>query len=174
MHEMHTEKKTMKTPLLRLLLALLAACVLVASAGSVAMAQGQGGKNVQQQLRQKFIPPRLLLKHADALGLTADQKSKLKRVMRETHAEVGDAQFDLREESYVLMQMLDDPKATDAKILAQADKVMQLEQQVKRRHMKMLLEVRRILTPEQLAKVEKFKAEQREKRKEKRRQQRGE
>ncbi|MEM1350521.1 MAG: hypothetical protein AAGI01_18315, partial [Myxococcota bacterium] len=82
MHESNTPRKIMTRRWTKMMAATLAACVMVGAIGSTAAAQSRGEGGAQHKLRQKFIPPRVLIKHADDLGLTEEQKSKLKKVVR--------------------------------------------------------------------------------------------
>ncbi len=129
---------------------------------SPAPAQAQGHKNLRNQMATRLFPPQLLLKHADALALTKAQKTQLRTLKKKLQADVQGLRFDMREESHKLTMMLDKPGTPEAKILAQVDKVMALEAKVKRKHVQMMLQVRKVLQPKQLAIV---KAQAQKKRK---------
>jgi Spy/CpxP family protein refolding chaperone len=97
--------------------------------------------------------PELALRHADEIGLTAAQRTKLEDETRNLDAEVQKFTAQVRRESDTLAELLAREVPDAAAVAAQFDKVLAAEDEVKRVRLKMSLQVRATLTPEQQKKL---------------------
>jgi len=121
-------------------------------------ADARGGKYAE--LKEYLYPPRKIMKHADELELTRKQRQTIKAALRAANAQISDLRFELQEEQDRLTQMVAGDQDADA-ILAQADKVMALEARIKRTHLKLMLDVKGVLTAKQRQEVEAYLARKR-------------
>ncbi len=101
-----------------------------------------------------LFPPELVMENARQLSLTEKQRAALKAEVQKTQAVFLDAQWDLQEETSRMTELLQQRPVDEAAVLQQADKIMALERQIKRAHLGLLVRIRNLLTPEQLAKLE--------------------
>lgn len=90
---------------------------------------------------------------ADELGLDAGTKARIRQVFIQTRAEAKPLRQRLRTERRALRRLLRADNATEAAVLAQADKLGALKLQLKKIRLKAMLRVRQLLTPAQRQKL---------------------
>lgn len=118
-----------------------------------------GWASSPQDLIEQMLPPETVLPHAEAIGLTAEQRATLQREIATLQASMGPLQRRMREETGVLVRMLAQAKPDDAAVLAQYEKLNATENEVKRLRVTMTLRVKAMLTSEQQEKVRTLRAE---------------
>jgi Spy/CpxP family protein refolding chaperone len=101
-----------------------------------------------------LFPPDLIMAHAEALGLQEKQRATIKEEVQKAQSQFFDLQWQAREETERMVKLLQQTPADEEKILAQADRVMGLERQIKRTHLSLLVRLRNMLTPEQQRKLQ--------------------
>jgi Spy/CpxP family protein refolding chaperone len=104
-------------------------------------------------LARFVFPPEKVLGHAQEIGLDDGQRRSIKAELQKAQARFLDLQFEMQPEAEKMAQLLQEKPADEAKVLAQADKVMALEREVKRTHLALLIRIRNLLTPAQQAKM---------------------
>lgn len=127
-------------------------------------AHAQGKPGFHRELRGKLYPPQQIIKHSEALGLTDAQRQKIKAAIKEAQDTTLDLRFELQEESVKLNKLLDEDTIDAAKATAQADKVMRIENAIKRTHLEMLIKVKNTLDAEQKQKIKEHIERQRRRR----------
>ncbi len=128
----------------------LAMCALLAAACSgVALAEPPPPDPVAQFL----FPPELVMQHQRELGLTASQRSTITDAIGKTQSKVLELQWDMHDETQKLAELLGAPSVDEAAVLAQVDRVLNVERQVKREHLSMLMKIKNSLTREQQEKL---------------------
>ena len=120
-------------------------------------------------LKELVPPPKLLLRHQEELGLTQKQKDGLKTVIKDSQAASLDLEFKVQEEAEKLAKLMAADKVDVDKTLAQADKLMAAETALKRVKLEMMLRTKALLTPAQLQKIDEFRAQKRDERRDRRR-----
>jgi Spy/CpxP family protein refolding chaperone len=120
---------------------LIAACLLLAaSAGSGQQPQPD------DPMAQHLFPPDLVMKHASEIGLDDGQKKKLREVFQALQTKMVDSQWTMQEETEKLLELLRARAVDEHAALAQADRVMTLEREIKRMHLQMLVRIKNMLT----------------------------
>jgi hypothetical protein len=104
------------------------------------------GDNV---LEQRLFPPDLVLQCRERIGLKPDQRDAVRSAVREMQSKTLDLQWKLQDESEKLTDALKRPTVNEAETLAQVDRVLSAEREVKRAQMGMLIRVKNTLTAEQ-------------------------
>ena len=94
------------------------------------------------------------MNHSQQLGLQESQKTTIKNEVQKAQNRFFDLQWDLRDESDRMEALLQQRPINEARVLEQADKMMALEREIKRTHLTLLIRMRNVLTPEQLAKLD--------------------
>lgn len=103
---------------------------------------------------EKFLyPPELVMQHQAAIGLKPEQRTAITRAVREFQGNVLELQWQMQDESQRLGELLDRPRVDQTATLAQVEKVLAVERQVKLAHMTMLVQIKNLLTPEQQARL---------------------
>lgn len=100
-----------------------------------------------------LYPPEALLGHAQELGLDDAQRKAIRAEVVQAQKQFLDAQLDMQEETEGLERLLQERPVNEAKALAAADRVMTLERTVKKTHLALLIRLKNLLTPAQLAKM---------------------
>ena len=114
------------------------------------------------RLGKHLIPPHLVMRHMDKLNLNDEQIEQIKTVMKATQSQALDLEIDLNRAMGKLENVLKDSNDHDL-ILTHADQVMALESKLKRTRLSLALQIKSMLTSEQLKTVKKIKRKQRKK-----------
>jgi Spy/CpxP family protein refolding chaperone len=91
------------------------------------------------------------------LGLTAEQQSQLKALREQGKNEAKERYQQLRVKRHNLMTYLKSPKATEERALQLQNEVNALQNQMSAQRIHTWFQMRKILTPEQLQKLERLK-----------------
>ena len=117
----------------------------------VSVAWGQG-----DPLEQHFVPPEVIMQHQGELGITDSQREQIKQRVSQAQVRFTELQWDLQAHVEGLSELLADLAAEESRVLEQLDKVLATEGQIKRAQVSMLMGLRKVLTPEQLAEARKL------------------
>ena len=126
--------------------------------------QGQPGERQMQQNRPQppdFIegcfPPELIMQNQQSLGLSDEQKKGIREIMKKSVSEFTDLQWQESSEKEAMALLLKQEKVDEAKAVAQLDKLLNIENSIKRLHLSAMIKVKNLLSPEQQAKLRTFK-----------------
>jgi len=108
-----------------------------------------------------LYPPRIVMRYASEIDLTPNQKNLISEQVRETQKDLIDVQWKLAEATTRLEKLLEAEKIDERAAMAEAKQVMAIEQEVKERHLRLLVRIRNLLTPEQRAKLRAFRGSER-------------
>ena len=112
----------------------------------------------EDPLAAHVFPPELVMKHAQEIGLDDKQRSAIKEAIQSAQSKFLDAQWSMQEESQKLARLLQARPVDEPVVLAQADKVMDLERQIKKTHLALLVRIKNVLTDTQKAKLQELRA----------------
>jgi len=104
-----------------------------------------------------FFPPELIMQNQQVLGLTAEQKSLLRAEVQKAQSRFTDLQWQMQDEMQRLTAAAREVSPSEEKILTQLDKVLNLEREIKRTHIGLVVRMKRALTPEQQRKLQELK-----------------
>ena len=121
-------------------------------------ANEEGGKGFhKKEMKEKWGQKREEIHKK--LGLTPEQESKLKANREEHHSEMEKLHEQIKAKKEELKQALDQPTVDEAKVRALHNEMKELKSQMEDGRFNGILEVRKILTPEQFEKFKKLKEE---------------
>lgn len=123
--------------------------LLVASA--VAPVRGQ--QPADDPIAPHLFPPELIMKYQREMGLDEAQTKAIKLAIQQAQARFTDFQWDMQGESQKLVQLLQARPVDEAAVLAQADRVMALEREVKRVQLSLLVRLKNLLNEDQQRKL---------------------
>ncbi|HME91456.1 MAG TPA: periplasmic heavy metal sensor [Myxococcaceae bacterium] len=106
----------------------------------------------------KLFPPELIMSHQQELGVDEPQRAAILKEIEKTQSQVLPLQWQMQAAMEQLTKALDAPKIDEGKTLATVDRLMDLERQVKRTHLGMLIRIRNLLTDAQRAKLTELRA----------------
>lgn len=110
-------------------------------------------KGGDDPIAARLFPPELIMMHQQELGIDDKQRAAILHEVDKTQSAMLPIQWQMQGATGELVRLLDEPKLDESKILAQADKVMELERQVKRNHLGLLVRLRNLLTDAQRARL---------------------
>ena len=99
------------------------------------------------------FPPDKVLSHAQEIGLDDAQKKSIRGELQKAQTKFLDFQFEMQPETEKMAKLLQEKPVDEAKVLAQADRVMSLEREVKKTQLTLLIRIKNLLTAAQQAKM---------------------
>jgi Spy/CpxP family protein refolding chaperone len=90
----------------------------------------------------------------EKLGVTADQQKKMDDIFQQHRLKLIDVTAAVEREEVILEPMMAADQPDEAKLVAQIDKVAQARAELEKANARMLLGIRRILTPDQWKKLQ--------------------
>jgi Spy/CpxP family protein refolding chaperone len=100
-----------------------------------------------------LFPPELVMKYSQDLGLDERQRTTVKENVQKAQAKFLDLQWGLQEESQKMVRLLQARPVEEAAVLAEADKVLALEREIKRAQLSLLIRLKNLLNETQQAKL---------------------
>lgn len=104
-------------------------------------------------LADSLFPASLVMQHQRELGLTDEQKTFIRGEVQKTTNRFLELQWQLQDAMEALHETMMSDSATEQQALAQLDKVLDAEREVKRLHITMAIRIKNDLTPEQREKL---------------------
>lgn len=105
-------------------------------------------------LREYVFPPELVMQNQQAIGLSDDQKASLKTEMRQAQTHFTELQWKLQDEMERLATLLKPAKVDEQQALAQLEKVLSAERDIKHTQMSLLIRIKNHLTADQQARLQ--------------------
>ena len=127
----------------------------LALAGSVA-ARAQEGVPHAEGVHAHLFLPEVVMRHQRDLQLTVEQREAIKMAVTELQTSVVQLQWELMDANQRLIEVVEGQAIDERAALQQLDTVLQLEGQVKRRQMRLLIQIKNTLTAEQQAHLDKL------------------
>jgi Spy/CpxP family protein refolding chaperone len=100
-----------------------------------------------------LFPPELVMKYSQDLGLDERQRTAVKENVQKAQAKFLDLQWELQEESQKMVRLLQARPVDEAAVLAEADKVLAQEREIKRTQLSLLIRLKNLLNEPQQAKL---------------------
>jgi Spy/CpxP family protein refolding chaperone len=110
---------------------------------------GPGQRPPGGDFMREFFPPELVMRNQRAIGLTPSQQSAIREEMVRAMPRFTELQWQISAEEETLSNLVKTGSAGEKEIVAQFDKLLAVEAQIKRLQLENLLKVRSILTPDQ-------------------------
>jgi Spy/CpxP family protein refolding chaperone len=120
--------------------------------GATAAAQTQPPA-ATDEVAQNLFPPDLILKYRQDIGLDDGQSKALKDLVQKAQNKFLDLQWDMQGEAGKLAQLLRAPRIDENAAIAQADRVLGMEREVKKAQLSLLVRIKNLLTPAQQDKL---------------------
>ena len=108
-------------------------------------------------LGESFFPPELVMQNQQAIGLNDEQKTYLRTEIRDAQMKFTDLQWKLQDEAEKMVSVAKQPHVDEQQALAQLEKVLAVEREIKRAQIALLVKIKNKLTPEQQAKLEEMR-----------------
>jgi Spy/CpxP family protein refolding chaperone len=102
---------------------------------------------------QNLFAPDVVLRYREEIGLDDTQSKSLKDLVQKGQSRFLDLQWDMQAEAGKLGQLLRAPRIDENAAIAQADKVLGMEREVKKAQLSLLVRIKNLLTPAQQDKL---------------------
>jgi Spy/CpxP family protein refolding chaperone len=102
--------------------------------------------NPTDGLAQNLFAPEIVLKFRQEIGLDASQSKALKEMIQKAQAKFLDLQWDMQAETEKLASLLKARQVDSAAALAQVDRVLTLERDVKKTQLALLIGIKNLLS----------------------------
>jgi Spy/CpxP family protein refolding chaperone len=100
-------------------------------------------------LAHLMFPPDMIMNHARQLNLTEEQKTFMRSEIQKATSNFQDLQWKLQDQVEQLHETMKSTSVNEQQALAQLDKVLDLEREIKRLHIGLAVRLKNRLTPEQ-------------------------
>jgi Spy/CpxP family protein refolding chaperone len=128
---------------------------------NTALAQDAGKAPGQDPIGEQLLPPELIMQNQKTIGLSDAQKNSVISAMKQAQGRMIDVQWDLQRATEPMVDLLKPDKVDEQAVLAQLDKVLAAEREVKRAQLGLMVRLKNILTPEQQHTLRELRAKQR-------------
>lgn len=118
-------------------------------AASAARAQAPGPDPIAEHL----FPLELVMRHAADIGLEDRQRTTVKETIQKVQPRLLDLQWEMQAEAERMVRLLQARPVDEPAVLAQADRVLNLEREIKKTHLSLLVRVKNLLTEPQQQKL---------------------
>lgn len=131
----------------------------MSAADNMAAAQaGQPGQSrppeqPEQDFSRYLFPPELIMQFQQKINLQPDQRTSITQAIQQMQSRVIDLQWQMQAEVQKLTEIMQAPTIKETEALAQVDRVLGIERDVKRAHLGALIRIKNTLTSEQQAKA---------------------
>ena len=126
----------------------------------------QGGENQPNHpphppdpdpLAHLMFPPDMIMGHMRELGLTDEQKAFMRAEIQKTTTSFQELQWKLQDQMELLHETMKSTTVNEQQALAQLDKVLDIEREIKRLHIGLAVRLKNRLTPEQQEQLHKMR-----------------
>jgi Spy/CpxP family protein refolding chaperone len=103
----------------------------------------------EPEFAKYLFPPELVMQHQQAIRLTSEQRTSITQGIRDFQLRMVDLQWKMQEEAGKLTDLVQGARVDESQMLAQVDRVLGIEREIKRAHMGLLVRIKNSLTQEQ-------------------------
>lgn len=100
-----------------------------------------------------MFPPELIMQHTRELDLTAEQKAFMRSEIQKSTTRFNELQWQLQDAMEALHETMRGNPVNEQQALAQLDKVLDAEREIKRLHIGLAISIKNKLTPDQQGKL---------------------
>ncbi len=110
-------------------------------------------------IAENLFPPDLVLSNQKAIGLDDAQRNFVRSEVLKAQTHFTELQFQLQDAMETLSGLLKENPVEESQVLAQLDKVLNAEREVKRSQIALMVRIKNKLTAEQQARLRQLRAE---------------
>lgn len=131
----------------------LVASIVAVLGPAVAHGRPDGPPGGRPVFLDELFPPRVVMRHQKDIELSATQREAITKAMAATEARLVELQWSFEEQSAVLSKLFAQPVVEEGAALAQADRVLEIEHEMKKAHLALLIKIKNQLDATQQAKL---------------------
>jgi Spy/CpxP family protein refolding chaperone len=103
----------------------------------------------EPEFAKHLFPPELVMQQQQSLRLTPEQRTSITQGIRDFQLKMVELQWKMQDEAQKLTELVQGATVDEAQTLAQVDRVLEIEREIKRAHMAQLGRIKNLLRPEQ-------------------------
>jgi len=119
-----------------------------------------GGPPQGDVIGENFFPPELIMQHQKEISLTADQRTAISAEMQKVMAKFTDLQWQQSAEQEEMASLVKVERPDEKQVLAELDKLLSIESDIKRIHLASMIHIKNILTADQQTKLRELQQQQ--------------
>ena len=126
----------------------------LAAQGPPPMGGRQGpGPEGPEDWGRNFFPPELVMQHQSEIGLQESQRASLTSAIQAAQSKFMDTQWKLSAEGEKMGRLLQGSQVDEAAVLDEVDRILNLEREIKKAQVSLMVRIKNMLTPEQQKKL---------------------
>ena len=102
---------------------------------------------------RNFFPPELVMQHQSEIGLQDSQRATLTSAIQQAQSKFMDMQWKLSAEGEKMGKLLEGTRVDEAQVLEEVDRILNLEREIKKAQISLMVRIKNTLTPAQQAKL---------------------
>ena len=102
---------------------------------------------------RNFFPPELVMQHQSEIGLQESQRATLTSAIQQAQNKFMDMQWKLSAEGEKMGKLLQGAQVDEAQVLEEVDRILNLEREIKKAQISLMVRIKNTLTPAQQAKL---------------------
>ena len=130
----------------------------LAAQGAPPMGGRPGPGPAPEDWGRSFFPPELVMQHQSEIGLQDSQRAALTSVIQQAQTKFMDTQWKLSAEGEKMGRLLQGPQVDEAAVLDEVDRILNLEREIKRAQVGLMVRIKNMLTPAQQAKLSEIRS----------------
>jgi hypothetical protein len=134
--------------------------ILATSVLVIAMTAPTFAKDPDPAFMKMLYPPELVMKNHRAIDLGRDQRKAITAAIQKTQASTVDLSWSMQDAATMLTDEMAKTRVNPDVALKAAESVMTIEGQVKRAHLRLLIEIKNTLSEEQQKKLDAIRGDQ--------------
>ena len=111
----------------------------------IAPAWAQDGDPIDEH----FFAPELVMKYQRKIDLTPEQRETIKTAAQTAQAIFTDIQWHLSDAMETMKELIKENEVDEQRVLDQLETILNLEREIKRAHLTLMVHIKNTLTPEQ-------------------------
>lgn len=108
-------------------------------------------------LHQFIFPPELIMQNQREIGLTTEQKTFLRAEIQRVTSRFNELQWQIQDAMEGLQAVMKESSVNEQQALAQLEKILDTEREIKRLHMELAIRIKNKLTLEQQSRLQELK-----------------
>lgn len=108
-------------------------------------------------IAQNLFPPEMVMQHRQEIGLTDEQNIAIRQVLRNASTRFNELQWQMEDEMETMNKMTKAAAVDEQKVMAELDKILNIEREVKRTQLLVSVRIKNKLTAEQQAKLQELR-----------------
>ena len=102
---------------------------------------------------RNFFPPELVMSHQSEIGLQDSQRAALTSAIQGAQSKFMDMQWKLSAEGEKMGRLLQGTQVDEAAVLDEVDRILNMEREIKKAQISLMVRIKNTLTPTQQAKL---------------------